>query len=116
MLILFDIDDTLLDERRATRVAAAALHSRLESEVESQEFTARWAESSERHFARYLAGEVSFQEQRRARVREASSSDLPDSLADDLFAAYLSEYEGSWSLFPDVLPCFASLGEHRLGV
>jgi len=37
-------------------------------------------------------------------------------LADDLFGVYLATYERAWSLFPGVLPCFACLREHKLGI
>lgn len=116
MLVLFDIDDTLLNHSVAERSAAAQLHMAIGTSVSIEEFLLRWAAALERHFARYLAGEVSFQGQRRDRLREVVDSSLSDETADRIFADYLTSYEASWSLFSDVLPCLGSLSRHRLGV
>jgi putative hydrolase of the HAD superfamily len=116
MLVLFDIDDTLLDHGAAERSAATLLHKLVSAPVPLEDFLVRWATALERHFARYLAEEVSYQGQRRDRVREVVDSSLSDEAADRLFADYLANYEASWSLFSDVLPCLNSLSQHRLGV
>jgi putative hydrolase of the HAD superfamily len=117
MLVLFDIDDTLLDDAGASLGAVDALHARLNPSLPLREFRVRWFESSRHHFTRYLAGQVDFQEQRRARVRDALRADLADADADEIFDIYLSVYEQNWALFPDVLPCLDALGAaQRLGV
>lgn len=116
MLVLFDIDDTLLNHGAAERLAATQLHKSIGSSVSIEEFLVRWATVTERHFARFLAGDVSYQEQRRDRLREAVDSSLSDEAADRIFGGYLASYEASWSLFSDVLPCLGSLSQHRLGV
>lgn len=116
MLILFDIDDTLLDDAQATRLATDALHSQLKSEWSLEEFRERWLASIERHFARFLAGEISFEEQRRTRIRDVVPTAVADSEADDVFAIYLAQYERHWRLFADVLPCLEAVREHQLGV
>jgi len=117
MLVLFDIDDTLLDEASAKRVAAAALHSHVRVHSHVDEFVRLWTDVSERHYARYLRGEVDFQGQRRARVHEAVDRTLSDADADDLFASYLRSYEDAWAPFSDVTDCLQALsGRHRLGV
>ncbi len=116
MLVLFDVDDTLLDDATATRVAADALREHLELDVPEVEFRTRWANSLRRHFQRYVAGQIDFQEQRRGRVRDAVATGLSDVDADKIFEVYLTVYEKSWSLFADVLPCLDALGEHQLGI
>lgn len=116
MLVLFDLDDTLLDHAAALRSAATLLHGTVGSSMSLEEFLARWDEALERHFARYLAGEVSYQGQRRDRVRELIDASLSDEAADRLLTSYLAEYAASWSLYPDALPCLDALAEHRLGV
>jgi putative hydrolase of the HAD superfamily len=68
------------------------------------------------HFARYVAGQLDFQEQRRARIRDVLAADLSDGDADEIFNVYLGVYEKKWSLFDDVLPCLDALCEHRLGI
>lgn len=116
MLILFDLDDTLLDNAGATRLAVDALRDHLQLEVAALEFRSRWFESMERHFDRFLAGHVDFKEQRRARIRDALQTTVSDASADELFAVYQNSFEQSWRLFDDVLPCLDALGHHRLGV
>jgi putative hydrolase of the HAD superfamily len=116
MLVLFDIDDTLLDHGTAERSAATFLYKSVGASVPLEEFLVKWTAALERHFARYLMGEVSYQGQRRDRVREMVDPSLSDETADRIFAGYLASYETSWSLFSDVLPCLDSLAQHRLGV
>lgn len=116
MLVLFDIDDTLLDHRAAGQSAAAHLHENIGASVSLEEFLAKWHATMELHFARYLAGEISYQRQGRDRVKEMVDSTLSDETADHVFAGYVASYEASWSLYSDVLPCLDSLAQHRLGV
>jgi putative hydrolase of the HAD superfamily len=116
MLILFDIDDTLLDHGRAERAAAGRLHGRIGSVEPLDDFLAKWSAALERHYPRYLAGEVSLIEQRRGRLRETVDRNLTDAAADGLYLEYFADYEQTWSLFSDVLPCLDRLAGHRLGV
>jgi putative hydrolase of the HAD superfamily len=116
MLVLFDIDDTLLDHGVSEHSATTLLHQQIGAAAPFDEFFAKWTAASERHFARYLAGEVSMDAQRRDRMREMVDAELSDETADRLFAGYLETYEAGWSLYPDVLPCLDSLAQHRLGV
>jgi putative hydrolase of the HAD superfamily len=116
MVILFDLDDTLLNHSRASDAATAALHARVKSPLAFEEFASSWTSAHRRHFDRYLAGDISFDEQRRARIRDAIDSTLSEREADDVFAIYLDHYEASWSLFSDTLPCLDGLSRHRLGV
>lgn len=116
MLVLFDIDDTLVDDARATREAVATLRDHLKLDVPEAEFRTRWFASLRYHFDRYVAGHIDFREQRRARIRDAVSNELSDSDADAIFEVYLSAYEEKWTLFEDVLPCLDALGSHQLGI
>lgn len=116
MLVLFDLDDTLLDDTSATSAAVKALHDQLGSNESLDQFRARWSSSLRHHFGRYVSGEISFDEQRRSRIRDAVQLALPDSAADQLFARYLAAYERSWALFADVVPCFDALQGCVLGI
>jgi putative hydrolase of the HAD superfamily len=73
---------------------------------------------TEKHVQRYLAGELSFQGQRRERLKEifASSRNLSDVDADRLFEKYREAYERNWRLFPEVLPCLEKLKPYELGI
>jgi putative hydrolase of the HAD superfamily len=116
VLILFDIDETLVDHDTALRVATEALYARGDFDMPYEAFMAKWSVAYRRSFDRYLRGELSYEEQRRARIRETVERPLDDAAADRLFDIYLGVYEASWRLFDDVLPCLDALAGHRLGV
>lgn len=116
MIVFFDIDDTLLDHTSAERRAAGELARRLVPNERPEAFAHRWHEAAERHFARFLAGELSFQDQRRERMRDLFGATVTDSEADRLFDTYLAAYEASWSLFSDVLECLSGCATMQLGI
>jgi len=119
-MIFFDIDGTLLDHDHAVRAAAAAFrqqHADVFPEP-PEEFIARWRTVGKKHDDRFVAGEISFQQQRRARLRELFGPERPlaDAEADALFDDYLAHYEANWQLYPDVAACLESLRPVGIGV
>jgi putative hydrolase of the HAD superfamily len=114
--ILFDIDETLMDHSTAFRVGTAALHRAGGADGDEAEFLARWSAAHERNFDRFLAGELTHEEQRRRRVRETFGEDLADTEAERLFEIYITAYEAAWSLHDDALRCLDALAAHPLGV
>ncbi|MFE7227393.1 HAD family hydrolase [Nocardioides sp. NPDC057577] len=109
--IVFDLDDTLVDQAGAARAAVvgwAAEHG-ISGDVE-----ARWDVVSEQHYQRYQRREISFQEQRRARTREFLGADVSDAEADALFASYLTRYEAQWVAFHDAAPTLSRVREAGL--
>lgn len=71
-MIFFDIDETLLDFKGAEYLAAVALYQEWHGYfAESQDaFYARWSALGKHYFARYLAGDLTFEGQQIARVRD----------------------------------------------
>src|SRR5579872_802266 len=67
MVILFDIDGTLIDHDAAEVIAIAALRGKIEHIEDAAGFLRRWRSAFELHYSRYLAGELSIQQQRRER-------------------------------------------------
>lgn len=119
-MVFFDLDDTILDHAHAERTAAMEFF-RLNRAVFSdppEEFVARWRTTARKHIGRYIRGELSFQGQRRERIRElfAGRETLTDAEADRLFGSYLLAYEENWRPFPDVARCLADLGGTRVGI
>ncbi|GLY17067.1 HAD family hydrolase [Kineosporia sp. NBRC 101677] len=109
--VLLDLDGTLLDHRAAARVAfsGACRHWVPAAAVgEALEF---WRSLEKVHMQRYLAGELSFAEQRRARMRDflTAYGAAVDHL-DEKFAIYLGEYERAWRPFEDVAEVVPKLG------
>ena len=119
-VVLFDLDDTLFDHAAAVRSGVAAHRRTVGLDGDEAEEFARWHALEEKHYHRYLAGELTFLDQRRERVRgfvEPFPIDLrDDDHADEWFGAYLLEYERAWTLHDDVLPCLDALQERLPGV
>ncbi|WP_296707273.1 HAD family hydrolase [Rhodoblastus sp.] len=113
---MFDLDDTLLDHGKAMRQAVDHVHAAFRLAASLDEFHRNWSDASERHYSRYLAGEISFAEQRRARVRDAVGQGLSVGAVDEILGQFIAEYERRWILFDDVLPCLQSLSGFRLGL
>lgn len=124
--VLFDLDGTLIDHDAAAEEAvitsfptspgpASADHDRL---------VRRWRELEAWAMDRYLAGELTFREQRRLRITrladEFGQGTWSDRQADDWFTQYLTHYEAAWQSYPDVTPSLAALTsghkQLRLGV
>jgi putative hydrolase of the HAD superfamily len=119
--ILFDLDGTLMDDNRAVDAAVKAFHCIYGDTLgmSLRDLALRWRELLNIHFQRYLTGEISMQEQRRARVLDLfGSSKLRISVetADEVFAVYERSYRASWVAFPDVLPALSALSGFELAV
>nr|WP_246781504.1 HAD family hydrolase [Rhodoblastus sphagnicola] len=113
---MFDLDGTLFDHAGADHEAALALRAVLAPKLPEKAFLTEWRMAEIRHYSRYLAGEISFAEQRRARVRAVAGERLSDAEADLAFNFYFSAYRNAWRLFEDVRPCLAALSGLRLGL
>ncbi len=120
-VVIFDIDGTLVDHLGAQQAALAGLYEMLEEakRVSFDEFAATWQREAERYMERYLAGNITFVQQRLLRVKavyESLGEWATDERAMIVFRNYLATYEGSWQLYDDVLPCLDSLDGYRLAV
>lgn len=120
--VLFDLDDTLFAHRESVETGIhayrAALGGALAQGEPAAEF-ARWNALEEEHYHRYLAGEVDFREQRRARARGFVAPygiELDDGAAEAWFETYLVHYETSWRLHDDVGDCIAAIAPRALGI
>lgn len=122
-VVLFDLDDTLMAHREAV-AAGIALHLH-ERGYEADLVTAQalWHELEERRYHAYLAGELTFEGQRRARATDfarAHGDPIDDESAGAWFARYFERYRESWALHDDVLPALdaieASLAGVRFGI
>jgi putative hydrolase of the HAD superfamily len=119
--ILFDVDGTLLDDTCSVVAALKSFHAAYGGVLglSLNDLCLRWSELLNFHFARYLAGEISMQEQRRARVLDLFRStrlNLTPAGADAVFAVYEQRYRESWTAFPDAVPALAALSGYELAV
>ncbi|WP_167136905.1 HAD family hydrolase [Diaminobutyricimonas sp. TR449] len=121
-VVLFDLDDTLFAHRSSVIDGIAAHRRTLGSpfaEADDRLEAARWHALEEEHYHRYLAGELTYLEQRRARARafvEHFGVVLEDSEADAWFDAFVVEYVRNWRLHDDALPSLDAMPGARFGV
>jgi putative hydrolase of the HAD superfamily len=122
-VVLFDLDDTLFAHRRAVEEGVVA-HLRtlglLDPEGEHIAEAARWSELEETHYSRYLAGELDYLGQRRARASDFLAPYgvvFPDDrAAESWFEDYLHSYRAAWALYDDALATLDALSGFRLGI
>ena len=110
--ILLDIDGVLVDHRSAADAASWQWARALPGwELGPQETAERWEALDRKHFTRYQHGELDFDEQLRARIRDfvPGGADISDAEADAHMAAYRSIYRGLWRAYDDVPDFLARL-------
>ena len=118
----FDLDGTLFDHAGSAHIGLDGFLGSLGTEL-TEPAVELWRDAENTHYEHWLAGRITFQEQRRRRLREflpRVGIAVPDTDAaqDELFESYLSEYRAAWRPFPDAIPLLRSLrGEGiRIGV
>lgn len=115
--VLFDLDRTLVDHDSAVTGALAAFRGMHLPEMPIAVLLETWETAATFHFSRYVDGQISFQEQRRLRIRDVLGlPDLPDVEADAIFDSYLDAYEPLCAPFPDAQPCLSELEGLAMGI
>ncbi len=121
-LVLFDLDDTLLAHRAAVDLGITVHRATLDSEnfaPDDAAEVARWHELEEKHYHRYLSGEIDFVGQRQARAADFVASygiRLDPAEAENWYNEYSVEYQNAWALHDDALPCLDELRQTIPGV
>ncbi len=110
--IVFDLDGTLFDHDASTRAALAEWLPRLGA-VAGERLTRAWFAAEDEHFESWRSGLITFDEQRRRRLRDllpllgrpvGSDADL-----DVIFSGFLDAYERAWRGYVDVRPALDRL-------
>ncbi|GAA3557477.1 HAD family hydrolase [Nonomuraea rosea] len=117
--VLFDLDGTLLDHRGAADAAITAwMSAHSPGHARAGEVAGLWAGLEIPYLAMWQAGECSWQEQRRLRLR-ALCRELavpePGDL-DGAYADFAERYRQGWAAYPDVAGALAALGGLAFGV
>lgn len=117
--MLFDLDGTLFDHEGAARRALEAWLPSVGMTVSATSITA-WFAAEERRVGEWRSGLLTWDEQRRARLRDVlpQASTWTAERLDAVFAGYLVEYEAAWRAFPDVDDALRALAARdiRLGI
>jgi len=111
--VLFDLDNTLFDHYTSARAGLNGFLRHLNQEP-SRELERSWFEIEQLNYVRFLAKEIPFQEQRRERLRQflplvGTVPPGTDTQLDEMFAAYLRNYEQAWVAFQDSAPTLQAL-------
>ncbi|MGW0946957.1 HAD family hydrolase [Streptomyces sp. NPDC002623] len=118
--VVWDVDDTLFDYTSADREGMRSYltaEGLLDGFGTVEQALTRWREVTDQQWERFSAGGITFEDQRRDRVRVFLGREMTDAEADDWFLRYRAHYEAAWSLFPDVLPVLDVLAaSHRHAV
>ncbi len=124
-MVLFDLDGTLIDQETAARRGVTGWLTSQGLATEEQcvgGLATLWDQVAERHFPAFRAREITFQEQRRRRLREflpalgVAADQYDEAVLDRVFEDYLEHYRAAWSAYEDVLPCLDALQGRRLAV
>ena len=112
--VVFDVDGTLVDHAGSVESALGAWLPGL-GVKSTPELLDAWLALEEVHIRDWRSGRISWQEQRRRRLRGflptlGRSAGTPQDL-DRVFAGYLEHYEASWRAFPDAVPAVCALAE-----
>jgi putative hydrolase of the HAD superfamily len=123
--LLLGVDDTIIDTRRAMVAAGTAAAAALWPDAPMARhaaFSRRFHDDPEGRFARFSAGEVSFEQMRRERVREAAGAlglergEGRPALQAAFDEAYEPAFGAALRVFPDVAPLREAAGEVGVAV
>lgn len=110
--VLFDLDDTLLDYTAARDAGFVSWLAERDPARPTKDLLA-WQALEDTHFRRYSAGEITFGEQRRARLRAfwPHLSGAPEAELDQVYETYVVHMEAAWSAVPHAAEVVRALAE-----
>ncbi len=118
--ILFDLDDTLFDHRRASSVALDAIHGSFAADLPKQEFATRHAQVLELFHARFLAAELTLDQARIARMQALFASferEIDTATAEQVASLYRQQHQANRHLVDGARALIERLaGQCRLGI
>ena len=120
MTYFFDLDNTLIDDDRAMEVYLERIFLQYQSILPYpafDEFKQTWSAAVDRYFKKYIAREITFQEQRRHRIRDVFRLESPDlPLVDEILDNFVRYYEDAWCPYPDTLSTLQKVRPRKIGL
>ena len=118
--ILFDLDDTLFDHRRASGIALGAMHAAFAPDLPFEAFAIRHGEVLEDFHARFLAGEFTLDQARLARMHALFATfdrRIDDATAGRVAHLYREQHQAHRRLVAGAIELLDALhGRCRLGI
>ena len=125
--VLFDLDDTLLDLRTAQRAAFTATVRRQWPGAQTADpavleaGVADFSPDVHGHYERYVAGELTFAEQRLARVADAlAAMGVPEAYLEPVERLWVEDYEAAmragWAAFPRTAEVLEGIRDSGRGI
>lgn len=120
-VILFDIDDTLVNHSDAERKAVQDIRRLFFPAIDPNAFETVWLGKTKANWELFRRGEISFADQRIKRIQDVWGSfgrAVKTDEAEENFKQYLALYKANWALFPDVADVLKEFQKRaiRLGV
>jgi putative hydrolase of the HAD superfamily len=112
--VLWDVDDTIFDFSGSERTGLSR-HFEAEGLPSGEAAFERWDEVTAAGYERFAAGLLTYDQQRRERVRTFLDRPLDDAEADAWYGRYVAFFEAAWSVFPDVAAVLDAL-PYRQGI
>ena len=104
--VFFDLDETLIDIKKAQNVAIESLFRLygFNNATDINSFIKKWDELTDYHYKFYTTKQISYEEQRRRRITDLFKAyNIPlTNDAIDVYNIYLKEFENAWTVFDDV--------------
>ncbi|WP_329521553.1 HAD family hydrolase [Spirillospora sp. NBC_01491] len=112
--VLWDVDDTLFDFSGSDRLALLR-HFEAEGRSAGETALGHWRQATRTAYGRLAAGELTYAEYQRERVRGFTGQALSGAEADAWFGRYTALFEAAWTVFPDVPATLEAL-PYRQGI
>ena len=113
-VILFDLDDTLLDSKTAEYNAIVSFKKVFNefNNIDEKSFARMWHSIITELYEKYLEGKISFEQQRVERIKKLFfevNINVKDDEAKEKFNIYLNLYKENWILFDDAIEVLETL-------
>jgi putative hydrolase of the HAD superfamily len=112
--VLWDVDDTIFDFTGSERTGLLR-HFAAEGLPSDGAALERWRRVTDTEYGRFAAGELTYEQQRRRRVRGFLGRPIGDADADAWYDRYVALFEAAWTAFPDAAAVLDAL-PYRQGI